>query len=152
MLLAKNYCFRGDLIYPQKYQSRISGSLLVLRRPGDVLHRDTYAAFLVPEGTVYRDLRTNLSAFLVNPGTLSACTGVVTAKKTDLYENDVVRFGSQFTPYLVVYDRGHLSFALQSARQTMPLLACMGSELTVLGDLFRDGDYLYESPLMDPWL
>lgn len=152
MLLAKNYCFRGDLIYPQKNQSRISGSLLVLRRPGDVLHRDTYAAFLVPEGTVYRDLRTNLSAFLVNPGTLSACTGVVTAKKTDLYENDVVRFGSQFTPYLVVYDRGHLSFALQSARQTMPLLACMGSELTVLGDLFRDGDYLYESPLMDPWL
>lgn len=152
MLLAKNNCFRGDLIYPQNQHRKITGSLMVLRRPGDVLHRDTYAAFLVPEGTVYRDLRTNLSAYLVNPGTLAACTGVPSAKKTDLYEYDVVRFGNQYDPYLIVYDREHLCFAIKNARQCLPLYACMGPELTILGNLFQDGDYLYESPLLDPWL
>lgn len=152
MLLAKNNCFRGDLVYPQSQNRGIKGSLMVLRRPGDVLHPDTYAAFLVPEGTVYRDLRTNLSAFLINPGTLSACTGVLGAKKTDLYENDIVRFGNQYDPYLVVCDREHLCFAIRNARQSLPLYACMGPELMVLGNLFTDGDYLYESPLLDPWL
>lgn len=151
-MLKRNFVFRADKLGKTRTKEHAKGTLLVLRHPGEKTRREMYEAFVVPTGTSYREIRMNLSSYAVNPATISRCTGVYTEKKQEVCENDIVRFGTMFDPFLVVFDEEHLTFALKSRRMTIPLCACMGEEIGILGDLFHDGDYLYESPLMDPYL